>query len=114
MDPCGKRTKKNFKSNFNNFTPNLRFTYEPSKKDISFLDLKVSLSKDKLSIELHIKSTDCHQSLHYSSNPLEHTKWSIVYSQLLSVSRIGSRENDFNWHKSNMKIWFQNKDTRKT
>ena len=114
MDPCGKRTKKNFKSNFNNFTPNLKFTYEPSKKDISFLDLKVSLSKDKLSIELHIKSTDCHQSLHYSSNPLEHTKRSIVYSQLLSVSRICSRENDFNWHKSNMKIWFQNKDTRKT
>ena len=91
-----------------------RMSLVKKKKDISFLDLKVLLSKDKLSIELHIKPTDCHQSLHYSSNPPEHTKRSIVYSQLLSVSRICSRENDFNWHKSNMKIWFQNKDTRKT
>ena len=30
-----------FISNFNRSTPNLKFTYESSKKDISFLDLKV-------------------------------------------------------------------------
>ena len=34
-------------------------------------------------------------------------KTAIVYSQLLRVSWICSRENDFNRHKSNMKIWFQ-------
>ena len=48
-------------SNFNSFIPNLKFTREPSKKDISFLDLKVSLTKGKLNAGLHIKSTDCHQ-----------------------------------------------------
>ena len=94
-------------SSFNSFTPNLKFTYESSKKDISFLDLKVSLTKGKLSTDLHIKPTDCHQHLHYSSGHPEHTKRSIVYSQLLHVSWICSRENDFNRHKSNMKIWFQ-------
>ena len=51
-------------SNFNNFSPNLKLTYEFNKKDKSFLDLKVSLSKNKLSTDLHIKRTDCHQYLH--------------------------------------------------
>ena len=103
----GEKELEKFMSSFNSFTPNLKFTYESSKKDISFLDLKVSLSKNKLSTDLHIKPTDCHQYLHYSSGHPEHTKRSIVYSQLLRVSRICSRENDFNRHKSNMKIWFQ-------
>ena len=94
-------------SSFNSFTPNLKFTYKSSKKDISFLDLKVSLSKSKLSTDLHIKPTDCHQDLDYSSGRPEHKKQSIVYSELLRVSWICSRENDFNRHKSNMKIWFQ-------
>ena len=94
-------------SSFNSFTPNLKFTYESSKKDISFLDLKVSLTRGKLSADLHIKPTDCHQYLHYSSGHPEYTKRSIVYSQLLHVSWICSHENDFNPHKSNMKIWFQ-------
>ena len=93
-----------FMLSFNSFTPNLKFTYEPSKKDISFLDLKVSLSKDKLSKDLHIKPTDYHQYLHCSSGYPEHTKRSIVYSQLLRVTRICSREIDINWHNSNMKI----------
>ena len=86
-----------------------------SFKDVSFLDLKVSLTKCKLSTDLHIKPTDCHQYLHYSSGHPEHTKRSIVYSQLLCVSRICSRENDFNQHKSNMKIryGFKNEATRK-
>ena len=106
MDSWGKKLEK-FMSSFNCFTPNLKFTYESSKKYISFLDLKLSLSKNKLSTDLHIKPADCHQYLHYSSGHPEHTKRSIVYSQLLRVSRICSRENDFNRHKSNMKIWFQ-------
>ena len=65
------------------------------------------MTKGKLSTGLHIKVTDCHQDLHCSSGHPEHKKWSTVYSQLLRVSRICSRENDFNRHKSNMKIWFQ-------
>ena len=103
----GEKELEKFMSSFNSFTPNLKFTYESSKKDISFLDLKVSLSKNKLSTDLHIKPTDCHQYLHYSSGHPEHTKRSIVYSQLLVVSWVCSRENDFNRHKSNMKISFQ-------
>ena len=85
MDSWGKRTRKIY---------------------VKFL-LKVSLTKGKLITDLHIKPTDCHQYLHYSSGHPEHAKRSIVYSQLLRVSRICSRENDFNRHKYNMKIWFK-------
>ena len=56
---------------------------------------------------MHIKPTDCHQYLNYSSGHPEHTKRSIVYCQLLHVSRICSSENDFNRPKSNLKIGFQ-------
>ena len=42
---------------FNNFTPNLRFTYESSEKGILFLDLIITESEQKLKTALHIKST---------------------------------------------------------
>ena len=100
----GEKELEKFMSSFDSFTLNLKFTYESSKKDVSFLDLKVSLTKDNLSADLHIKATDCHQYFHYSSGHPEHAKRSIIYSQLLRVSRICLRENDFNRHKSNMKI----------
>ena len=48
-----------------------------------------------------------------SSGHPERTKRSIFSSQLLRVSRICSRENDFNRHKSNMTIGFKNEDIRK-
>ena len=48
-----------------------------------FLDLNVKLAKGKLETDLHIKSTDRHQYLHYMSSHPEHTKRSIVYSQTL-------------------------------
>ena len=87
--------------------PDISTTYKSCKKDISSLDLNVLLGKNKLSTDLHIKPTDCHQYLHYSSGHPEHTKLSIVYSLLLRVNWICSSENDFDRHKSNMKIWFQ-------
>ena len=72
---------------------------------MSFLELKVSLSRGKLRTNLYIKSTNCDQYLHYSSGNPEHTRRSIIYSrQLRRATRICSRENDFNGHKSNMKI----------
>ena len=55
------------KNNYFEFKCNssLKFTYESSKTSIPFLDLKVSLSNGDLSTDLHIKSTDRHQFLHY-------------------------------------------------
>ena len=46
MDGKGKLAK--FMSIFNGFTLNLKYTNGSSKKDISFLDVKVSLTNGKL------------------------------------------------------------------
>ena len=64
----GKEELKKFMEKFNNFTPNLRFTYESSEKSISFPDLIITVSERKLKTTLHIKSTDHHQYLHYASS----------------------------------------------
>ena len=66
----------------NNFTPNLRFTYEyeSTEKSISFLDPIITVSELKLKTTLH--------TLHYASSHPEHTKCSVVFSQTLRISRL--------------------------
>ena len=91
----GKEELEKFMEKFNNFTPNLRFTYKSSEKNISFPDLIITASQRKLKTTLHIKSTDRHQYLHYTSSHSEHTKGSVVFSQTLRISRLCSEENDF-------------------
>ena len=48
---------------FDNFNPNIKFTYELNEESISFVDLNVKLSKFQTS--LYVKSTDPHQYLHF-------------------------------------------------
>ena len=102
----GEEKLEEFMEDFNAFNPNIQFTYESSKKSIAFLDLDVALYNGKLENTVHIKPTDRHQYLHYSSSNPEHTKRSIVFSQALRVSRICSREKDFQDHCLQMRSWF--------
>ena len=67
-------------------------------KNTSFLDLKVSLCDGKLTTDLHVKPTDRHQYLYYTS---------IVYNQTLRLSRICFYKNDFEKHLEEMKSWFR-------
>ena len=76
------------------------------KKTIDFLDLDVALYNGRLESTVHVKPTDRHQYLHYSSSYSEHTKRSIVFSQTLRVSRVCSREKDFRDHCLQMRSWF--------
>ena len=101
-----KEELKKFMGKFNNFTPNLRFTYESSEKSTSLLDLIMTASEQKLKATLHMKSTDRHQYLRYASSHPEHTKRSVVFSQTLRISRLCSEENDFKNYRSQMKYWF--------
>ena len=92
--------------NLNNHQSNIKFTYTFSKNCVPFLDLDVQLSGGEHITNLHIKPTDRHQYLHFTSSYPNHTKRSIIYSQALRVSRICSRECDFRKHISEMKTWF--------
>ena len=58
---------------FNAFNSNIQLMYESSKKNIAFLDCDVALYNRRLESTVHVKSTDRHQYLHYSSSHLEHT-----------------------------------------
>ena len=58
---------------FNNYHPNIKFTYESNKENITLLDLGVSLSENKLTTDPYTKSTDKHQYLHYTSAHPIHT-----------------------------------------
>ena len=59
------------------------------------------------STDLHTKSTDKHQYLHYISAHAANTKRSIIYSQALRKSRICSYKTDFEKHLVDMKSWLQ-------
>ena len=67
----------------------------------------MSLSGGQLTTDLHIKSTEKHQHLHYASAHPDHTKRSIVFSEALWVSRTCYNKTDFERHLNNMKSWFQ-------
>ena len=94
----GEEKLEEFMADFNAFNPNIQFTYESSKKSIAFLDLDVAMNNERLESTVHVKPTDRHPYLHYSSSHPEHTKRSTVFSQTLRVSRICSREKDFQDH----------------
>ena len=97
----GKEKLEEFLKDFNNYHPNIKLTHEFNKESIPFLDLKVSLSGGQLTIDLHIKSTDKHQYLHYKFAHPDHTKRSIVFSQALRVSRTCYNKTDFERHLDN-------------
>ena len=102
----GEKSLKKFMMEFNNFNPNIKFTYEFSEESINFLDLNVKFSSGKLQTSLYVKPTDCHQYLHFQSSHPKHTKKSIVYSQTLRVSRACSQEEDYKKYCNQMKSWF--------
>ena len=78
----GEEKIEEFMADFNAFNLNIQFTYESSKKSIAFLDLDVALYNGRLESTIHVKPTDRHQYLHYLSSRPEHTKRSIVFSQM--------------------------------
>ena len=105
----GQEKLEEFLNKFNKFHPNVRFTHEYSRKNVSFLYLDVKIMDRKIFTDLHIKATHRHQYLHYTLSPPCHTKRSIVYSQALRVGRIRSFENDFIRHRNEIKSWFLNR-----
>ena len=88
-------------------TASLKFTPESSEESLPSFNIKVKLSKGKMSIDLYVKDTDRHQRLHYTSSHSNHTKRSIVYSQASRIKRICCEEKDFEQHIHEMRSWFK-------
>ena len=103
----GQEKLDSFLEELNRCNTYLKFTYESSKTSIPFLDLKVNLPNRELSTDLHIKSTDRHQFLHYTLSHPDHTKHTIIYSQALRINKICSNKSDFLKHLGSIKSWFK-------
>ena len=84
----GKQELQRFLQELKTTHPNLKFKHESSIEKISSLDLSVSQCNGNLYTDLHIKATDCHQYLEYTSSHPEYTKKSIIYNQALCSSRL--------------------------
>ena len=60
---------QSMKDFMNNLHPTIKFTFEHSTQEISFLDMKIHVGTDrKLSTTLYRKPTDCAVLLHFHSN----------------------------------------------
>ena len=73
----------------NNLHPTIKFTFEHSIQEITFLDMKIYIGADhRLSTTLYRKPTDCAALLHFHSNHSLKCKESIVFSQDLRYNLI--------------------------
>ena len=72
----------------NNCHPNLKFTHKRFRENVSFLDVTVKVSAERLITNLYCKPTDGRQYLHFESYDHNHIKSSIAFSQALRMRRI--------------------------
>ena len=86
-----------FRDYINSTHPTLKFTMEHSKKQIDFLDLRISLDNTgHLNTTIFRKSTDRNSILHAQSHHPKRLVENIPYGQFLRLKRICSDPRDFN------------------
>ena len=71
----------------NNIHETIKFTLSHSKKLITFLDVNVHNTANRLTTSLYSKPTDSHSYLDFGSCHPQNTKKSIPYSQFLRIRR---------------------------
>ncbi len=99
---------KKFIDHLNQVHPTLKFTFESSPTQVSFLDTWVKMEDNFLYTDLFVKPTDTHMYLHYNSCHPKHSKSGGPYSQLLRVKRICSRlwlQNPCHFHHPSITTW---------
>jgi hypothetical protein len=83
---------KEFVDWLNTLDPGLKFTYEWSDQEITFLDTKLLVQDGRLETDRFIKPTNPQLFLHYTSNHPRSVFKAIVYGQAITVKMICSRE----------------------
>ena len=85
---------QSMKDFMNNLHPTIKFTFEHSTQEISFLDTKIHIGADrKLSTTLYRKPTDCAALLHFHSNYSLKCKESTIFSQALRYNLLIADDN---------------------
>ena len=77
----------------NTISPTIKYTFTYSKQTVTFLDVKIYLSKNrKLKTKLYRKPTDCMTLLHFHSHHPLSCKEGIIYSQTIRYNMIISED----------------------
>ena len=85
-----------FIQDLNKKHPTIKFDYQISKKEVTFLDTVTFIDSDgKIKTKLYVKPTDRKSYLHYNSEHPKSTKNSIPYSQALRAKRICTNDIDY-------------------
>ena len=85
---------ESMKDFMNNLHHTIKFTFEHSTQEISFLYMKIHIGADhKLSTTLYRKPTDCAARLHFHSNHSLKCKENIVFSQALRYNLLIADDN---------------------
>lgn len=82
-----------FKYFLNTLDNDIKFTIETDTQQISFLDILVKKTGEKINTDIFYKPTDTHQYLHFGSCHPSHTKRSIPYNLARRICTIVSEEN---------------------
>ena len=85
-------TFNRFFDHVNKLHPTIKFPYETSRNNISFLDTYTTCKNGIMSTDIYNKLTDKHQYLSPQSCHPKHCTKSIPYSQALRIKRICSNE----------------------
>ena len=92
------KTFVDFCNNFaqtNGYKSNITFTSHCSSESVDFLDIKISICKDKIKTELFNKPTAAHLYVHRMSDHPHHIIKSSPKSQFLRIRRICSELSDY-------------------
>ncbi|KAJ8047424.1 hypothetical protein HOLleu_06415 [Holothuria leucospilota] len=106
--PHGLPSLNDFFSFCNNFHSSIKFTFDYSETEISFLDVLVKLGNSSIATTLFCKPTDTHGYLNFFSSHHISVKRAIVFSQCLRIRRICSSQSEYDKHVCNLVGYFLN------
>ena len=91
---------------WNTLWPNLKFTFEWSNKEITFLDVSLIISDGQLETDRYVKPTNPQLYLHFKSNHPPQVFKAIVYGQAITVKTICSNQDFVAKHFQTLKTKF--------
>ena len=92
---AGEEKLKDFLDWLNTQHQSIKFTANYGTTDVPFLDVKLSLHNGSISTDLHVKPTDAHMYVPFTSCHPRHCVRAIPYSQCLRIRRICSEDEKF-------------------
>ena len=91
----------------NTLWPGVKFTYDWSNKELTYLDVNLIMAETSFETDRYIKPTNPQLFLHYESNHPKQVFKAIVYGQAITVKTICSKEEFVVKHFDNLRQKFE-------